>query len=182
MHRTPETAYMKPGSGSPFFRSVPLGNPGEGRRPAPAWRPRVMCADECSDVSGRLGRHDRSFGDFPVFHIVPEGNEQFARQRDNPNAPEPTTPVPKLALIPLGQGAVRLVPDPTPGELHHEATHMLIARARDALIVGALATLIRGRHQAHQAAQLPPVFNLSPPKDFCRQGPGADRTDPAQGG
>jgi hypothetical protein len=29
-HRTPEIASMKPGSGSPFFRSVPLGNPRRG--------------------------------------------------------------------------------------------------------------------------------------------------------
>ena len=51
--------------------------------------------------------------------------------------------MPKLALKPLSQGAVWLIPDPTPGELHHEATDMLVAGARDALIVCALATLIR---------------------------------------
>lgn len=125
----------------------------------------------------RLTLHHRSFGDFSVFHIAPKRNEEFARQRDNANAAEPTTPTAKLALIPLGQRAVGLVPEPAPGELHHETAHMFIAGARDALIMRALAALIGSRHQTHQPAQLPPVFDLTPPEDFRGQRPGADRTD-----
>ena len=173
---------MKPGSGSPFFRSVPLGNPGEGRRPAPAWTSARYVRGRILWVSGRLAFHDRSFGDFPVFHVVPEGDEQFARQRHNPNTSEPTTAVSELALIPLGQRTIRLVANPAPGELHHEASHMLIPGARDALIMVALAALIWGRHEADQAGQLPPIFDVPPPKDFGGQRPRADRADPTQGG
>ena len=94
---------MKPGSGSPFFRSVPLGNPGAKTETRTSVDVRASRApDECVDVSGRLAFHNRSFRDFPVFHIVPEGNEQFAGQRDNPNASQPTTAVSELTLIPLG--------------------------------------------------------------------------------
>jgi hypothetical protein len=57
-----------------------------------------------------------------------------------------------------------------------------IADVRDALIMRALAALIRGRHQAHQGVQLPPVLDLPPPKEFGGQRPGADRADPAEGG
>ena len=174
---------MKPGSGSPFFRSVPYGEP---ECKAETRTSLVVHAshapDECVNVSGRLALHDRSFGEFPVFHVAPERNEQLARQRDNPNASQPTTTPSELALIPLREGAGWLVPDPAPGQLHHEAPHMFIAGARDALIVCTLAALIRGRYQTHQAGQLPPVLNLPPPKDFCGQHPGADGADPTQGG
>jgi len=62
------------------------------------------------------------------------------------------------------------------------SAHVLIARACDALIMRAVATLIGGRHQAYQAAQLPPVLDLPPAEDFGRQHPGADRADPAKRG
>jgi hypothetical protein len=56
-HRTPETACMKPGSGSPFSGSVPRGNPGLLRRPAPAWSPaRTRAPDECFDRLRPRGR------------------------------------------------------------------------------------------------------------------------------
>jgi hypothetical protein len=117
-----------------------------------------------------------------MFRIAPERNEKFARERDNANPPEPTTPSAKLALIPLGQHAVGLVPEPAPRELHHETAHVFIAGARDALIMGAVTALIGSRHQPYQPAQLSSVFDLTPPEDFRGQGPGADRTDPAQRG
>src|SRR4029450_7042333 len=130
----------------------------------------------------RLTLHHRSCGDFAVFGIAPERNEEFARERDNANAAEPTAPTAKLALIPLGQRAVALVPGAAPGELHHETAHMFIAGARNALIMHAVAALIGSRHQPYQPAQLSSVFDLTPPEDFRGQGPGADRADPAQRG
>src|SRR5512134_2142767 len=111
------------------------------RRPAPAWTSARHVRRTNRDVSGRVAFDNRSFGDCPVFHIVPERNEQFAGQRDNPNASQSTTATAELAPIPRHQGAGWLIPDPAPGELHHEAAHVLVAGARDALIVRALAAL-----------------------------------------
>ena len=142
---------MKPGSGSPFSGSVPRGNPGLLRRPAPAWPPaRTRAPDEFSaTASGRLVGDDRSFGDFPVFDVAPKRHEQFARNRDVANPSQPATALAELALIPPGLRAGGLVADPTPRELHHDSTHVLVAGAGNALIVRGLPALIRGRHQAH---------------------------------
>ena len=54
----------------------------------------------------------------------------------------------KPLLIPMRQGAVRLVADPAPRQLHDDATDMRIPRARNALVVVGLAALIRRRYQA----------------------------------
>ena len=95
LHRTPETACMKPGSGSPFFRSVPQGNPSEGRPHQLVRRRASWARDEL--VSGRLVFQDRSFREFPVFHVAPQRDEQFARHatipiRRNRRLPRPNLP------------------------------------------------------------------------------------------
>ena len=53
----------------------------------------------------------------------------------------------------MRQGAVGLVADPAPRQLHDHATDMRIPRARNALVVVGLAALIRRRDQADQRAE-----------------------------
>src|SRR4030095_14448137 len=131
---------MKPGS--LLLQVGSIGNPGAKTETRTSVDVRASRRRTNVAVSGRLAFHHRSFGDVPVFHVVPECNEQFAGQRDTPNPSQPTTATSELALIPRGQGAGWLIPDPAPGELHHDAAHVLIAGAGDGLIVRALAHMI----------------------------------------
>src|SRR5262245_15664222 len=117
-----------------------------------------------------------------MFHITPERNEQLARQRNDPDTSHSTTAVSKPALIPGCEAAVGLIPHPTPCELHHQTAHVFVPGARVALVVRALAALIWGGNQAHQATELSSVLNLAPPKDLGSQGPRADGADPPKRG
>src|SRR5262245_31315541 len=65
----------------------------------------------------------------------------------------------KPLLIPMCQGAVRLVVDPAPCQLHDDATDMRIPRARNALVVVGVATLIRRRRQTDQRTEFSTVPN-----------------------
>src|SRR2546425_808585 len=73
--------------------------------------------------------------------------------------------------------AVRLEAQPAPRQLHHDATDVGIARARDALVMVGLSTLIGRRHQPDEGRQFATILNLAPPEDFGRQDPPAHRTD-----
>ena len=180
-HRTPETPFGKPGSESPFSPSVPRGNPvyviGDSHQLVAA----VIARQVRSSDSWRRSLHDGAFRDLSLFHVPPQRNQELPRQRHDANPPHPFAPAPEPPLIPARQRAGLLIVHPTPGQLHHQAAHVLVAGARDSLVVVRVATLIGRRDQADQRPQFAAIPNLSPAKDLGRQDPRADRPDPAQG-
>ncbi len=54
----------------------------------------------------------RTFRYHAVFRIAPQGNQQFARQGDDANAPHAFAAMRKAAIKPLAQGTVRLPAQP----------------------------------------------------------------------
>ena len=64
------------------------------------------------------------------------------------------------------QRARRLIAHPTPRQLHHQAAHVPIPGARNSLIVGRVAALVRRGHQAGQGTSFPPVLDLPPAEDL----------------
>src|SRR4030095_478666 len=122
-------------------------------------------------------RHDR------LIHVAPQGDQKFARQRDNPNAPLPRSAGGKAALIPLRQRTVGLPSQPAPRQLHHHAPHVRIARPRNPAIALRRPALIQRRRQPDERAELLSIPDLAPPKNLRRQDPGArrpDRPDPLE--
>src|SRR5207248_11431421 len=77
----------------------------------------------------------------------------------------------------MRQGAVRLMANPAPRQLHDDATDMRIPRSRNTLVVVGLAALIRRRYQADQCAEFSTDPNATPADDFCCQYRRADRSD-----
>jgi len=123
---------------------------------------------------------ERTLRHHAVFRIAPQGEEQFARARHQPDPSQAATTI-KSASRPLRERAGRLMLEPGPRELDHDPSHLRVAGARDPGIPRHLTALRRGRRQADQAAQLPRVANLPPAKDFRRQDPRPDGADAAQG-
>src|SRR5208283_3106109 len=84
------------------------------------------------ELSGRLEhgalRND-ALGD-----IAPQGDEEFAGQRDDGDPADPSLRGADPRLKPAAQRRVRLVTQPEPGKLDHCLAQAAIARLRDALI------------------------------------------------
>ena len=56
--------------------------------------------------------------------IAPERDEELARQRDNPDPPQPGSPGAKTQAIPSREGTLRLPAHPTPGQFHDHASDL----------------------------------------------------------
>src|SRR6516225_6355936 len=108
-----------------------------------------------SHRSGRL-EHD-ALGNDALSDIAPQGDEQFAGQRDDGDPADPSLrgadPRPK----PAAQRRVRLVTQPEPGKLDHGFAQAAIARLRDALIPFDAAALPGAGRQSAVSRQLAAV-------------------------
>ncbi len=106
----------------------------------------------------------------PGGHVLPQGDEQFACQRDDRAflvAPAAMAdPVPE----PVGERRVRLMAQPQPQlrQLDHRPSQPWIARLRDALFTIDRAASPGRRRQARIGGNLAPVFELSE-QSFTRQ-------------
>src|SRR4030095_332416 len=101
----------------------------------------------------------------------PQRNEQLPRHRDNPDAPQTLAAATKALSKPATQSTLRLVTQPTPGQLCGHPAHVSVARLGDALFPGALAALIRRRCYARQAPYLTTVLEVTPAKKCHHQQP-----------
>src|SRR4029434_9404111 len=114
---------------------------------------------------------------------APSGNAPVSRKRHramshlrataiNAHAPPALSSAPKALLQPATQGPLRLIPDPTPGQLRGHPAHMPVARLGDTLFPRPRATVIRRRRYACQAAYLATRLQLAPGKKCHHQQPG----------
>ena len=70
----------------------------------------IARADACSSGCDRVWFQQRAVRHGAGFHIPPQRNEQFPRERDNPNPTEAPTPTAKLRPIPLTEPALLRAP------------------------------------------------------------------------
>src|SRR4029450_4939216 len=81
----------------------------------------------------------------PLIHVAPEGDEKFARERDNADSPQPRAPVAGGPPVPLTEGALRLIAKPPPGQFNHHRAQLATAIARDPLFARPVPALDRRR-------------------------------------
>ena len=89
-------------------------------------------------------------------------------------------PCPKVRLIPLREGALRLPAHPIPGELNADRLQPRIARATDPLLPRRLAAVVRRRRKAQEPADLPPIAERPPHQALVEQHRRARRRDALQ--
>ena len=87
---------------------------------------------------------------------------------------------PKTRVKPPTQRAVRLMPQPRPGELDTERPHPPIATAADALLGDGLVAAVRSRRQSHDGPQLSAIAKRPPRVELRRQRQRAVQRDAAQ--
>ncbi len=77
-----------------------------------------------------------------MLQIAPQRDRQFARQGDDHDAPHALR-LPLGAVVkPLGQGRVRLMPEPQPGGLDQGIARAAVAGLGDALATASLAAVV----------------------------------------
>lgn len=84
------------------------------------------------------------------------------------------------SLVPLGQGAVRLVTQPEPGHFHQQGTDSPVASLADALVPRAVAAIVGHGCQPRTGAQFFAVAKPALGEEFHHQDPGGDPADAAQ--
>src|SRR5262245_4072128 len=122
------------------------------------YTPRACQVTRCERaLRGFQRRADRRC---PRRAIPPQGDHEFARQRDNPDASQPGGD--RKVLKPSRQGTLGLPPDPLPRQLNADGLEPSIAGATDPLLVPRLAALKRRRRETEQPANLPAIPKLPP--------------------
>src|SRR5271166_4877572 len=86
------------------------------------------------ESSGHAALNTVPSGTTPLGDIAPQGDEEFAGQRDDGDPADPSLRGADSRLKPVAQRRVRLVTQPEPGKLDHGFAQAAIARLRDALI------------------------------------------------
>src|SRR5439155_24023862 len=107
---------------------------------------------------------DRTLRDAPRFEILPQGDQEFARHRDDADLAHPATAARKPGLVPAREGTVRLVAQPAPGEVDRERADVAIAGARDPLLVLDITTLVVRGHQPRERTDLAAIVEGPPEK------------------
>src|SRR5262249_18714551 len=107
----------------------------------------------------RLGRFEpRALRQQPGRQIAPQRHHQLARQGDDEDALQPAALGSGQAGVePAAERAVRLMPQPQPGELDRHAARPPVAGLGDALLVVRTAAAERARRQPDIARHFPPV-------------------------
>ena len=78
-----------------------------------------------------------------VFNILAQRNEQLPRQRYDTSFPIAFGPVIEASFVPFAQFAVRLIVQPHPRNLDHQAPELGAPRLADALLAFAVSTVVR---------------------------------------
>jgi hypothetical protein len=122
-----------------------------------------------------------ALGQLPRLEIAPQRDQEFARERHDPNPPKarPAGRIP--TLIPLAQGALRLPPQPTPREFNRERPQIAIARFADPVFLCQVTTRASRATQSRGGPDLSPIPKVSPRKKLRRVHPGAHFTNGPQG-
>src|SRR5215210_3611445 len=103
----------------------------------------------------------RAIGNHARVEISPQRDHQSSRDGDNPNLARAGPTVRIALLIPLREGALRLILQPAPRQLDRDRPNLRIARLTDPLVPIECSTLPRRARQARQSAQLPAIPDLS---------------------
>ena len=104
----------------------------------------------------------RTGGYFSRLQIAPQRDQQFARQRYDPNSTHPLAPGGKAAVEPLTERAVGLVAQPQSADFDQQRPHTPVPRFADPLFKGAVSTVVGHRGQPHQRRQFAPVVKRAP--------------------
>src|SRR5262249_50064614 len=120
----------------------------------------------CAGYRGSRGAQGGAVGDETSVHEAPQGDEQAPGQGDDADATQAPAPVPEPLLEPLTQGAVRLIAQPSPGNLNEHPAHVAIAGLADALFVAGPVAGVGGGRETDQGAGFPAVAQLPPSKDL----------------
>src|SRR4051794_23889247 len=115
------------------------------------------------------------------FQVVPERDQELARQGHDSHPPRPARPGAIPLLEPEAQSTLRLVTQPRPGNLDRHGSQARDALFADPLVaVERLAASPRQRHQACQGSDLTTVAELTPAEELLDEHPGTDLPDGAQ--
>src|ERR1700741_2532661 len=95
-----------------------------------------------------------AFRNQTCLEIAPEHNQQLACDGDDRNSPDTALEFANTFAEPDTQGAVRLMPQPQPGELNHDRASLGVASLADPLIMAHRAALKMRRRQTDIARQL----------------------------
>jgi len=105
--------------------------------------------------------HDRILDYDAGADVLPESNEQLARQCDDHRLFETAAVAGNALLEPESERRVGLVAQPQPGELDHRRSQTRISGFRYALLTIDIAALPRRRSQSRVGSDLAPVFEAS---------------------
>src|SRR5574341_1554567 len=152
-------------------RSEPGGSHGPLRPAEASTKPRVTSP---SRLEHRACRHRAGL------EIPPQLHQQPARQGHDPDPPDAAAALAKPLLVPPAQRALRLKPQPPPGDLDRHRPDVTVACLGDPLFPAQLATLIGRRRQPRQPADLAPVAKLPPPEKLHHIQPRAVRPNPPE--
>ena len=118
-----------------------------------------------------------------AFQVMPERDQQLARQRDDADFMESRAAGAEALLVPLAEGAVGLKAQPAPGDLDRHGPHQGVAGLADTLFM-ILAAALKGRgRQPGQRADLAAVMEVAPAEELHDVEPGgvlADALEPQQ--
>jgi len=93
--------------------------------------------------------------------ILPQFDQQFPRQGNDPDPSHPAAAFRKAPVIPAAQGALRLVVQPRPGNLNRHPSHRPVAGLADPAFLLTLPALIRCRCQSRQPSLFRSIINLA---------------------
>src|SRR5450759_5827662 len=103
------------------------------------------------------GLHRSSLDDNAMCDVLPQGDEQLARQRDDGALAASLA----ARTEPARQRRLRLMAQPKPGELDHQGAQPRIAGLRQALLVDDRAASPGCRRKARIGCDLPAIGELS---------------------
>ena len=134
---------------------------GQVEAPAIASAPFGLASEILPSVRPRRRRsrpHHRALDDLAEAHVLPQGHEQLARQRDDRRLlARLGRMVAQPREIPARQRRLRLMARPQPGDFQHRRAQPRIARFRYALLMGDRAAPPRRRRIAGVSPDLPPI-------------------------
>src|SRR5688572_9294958 len=114
-----------------------------------------------------------------MLRVMPERDQELARQGHDSLLALHGPGGGVLLVIPPGERALRLVLDPSPGDLDELRPHVPIARLRDAQLTLDRAALVWRGTEPDERAQLAPVVERPPREELHREQPGGFRPDAA---
>src|SRR5262245_20566730 len=110
----------------------------------------------------RLRFQHRSFGRDAGLEETPQCNQEFARERHDPDLAQSLAAVPEATLVPPRQCTLWLKSQPAPGDLDRHRAHMAVARFAHPLLALRFAALEGRRRETRKSADLLSIAKLAP--------------------